>query len=221
MTLTLPRRRFFVTAGLGAAGALTLPTAFVSSQAPSRDEAVMHHVGRELARLYVVHRRQNFFAEHYETFAANLRLLAMVHPDLRSAARKPRKPHDHRLRARQVEEVRKAFGIDISDEPEPAPLPPADDARVRERLGREGIAPTLLRMADAAEAKAARVARSGTGSPFRNAQLEWNLACRFEPEIQLASTIICDAAMIGAGGAPVQVACRVSQIVVVLWRWFC
>ncbi|MGE0392238.1 MAG: hypothetical protein AB7I25_00375 [Vicinamibacterales bacterium] len=221
MTLTLPRRRFFVTAGLGAAGALTVPAAFVSSQTPTRDEAVMHHVGKELARLYRLHRRQNLFAEHYETFAANLRLLAVVHPDLRGAARKPRKPHDHRMRARQAEEVRQAFGIDISNEPEPAALSAKDEARVREQLGREGIGPTLLRMADAAEAKAARMARSGNAPPFRNAQLEWNLACRFEPEIQLASQIICDVASTGVGGAQAQVACRVSVIVVYLWRWLC
>jgi len=221
MTLTLPRRRFFVTAGLGAAGALTVPAAFVSSQTPSRDDVVLHHVGRELARLYKVHRRQNLFAEHYETFAANLRLLAIVYPDLRSAAHKPRKPHDHRRRAREVDEVRKAFGVDISGEPEPAPLSAADDARVRARLGREGLGPTLLRMAEAAEAKAARVARSGSAAPFRNVQLEWGMGCRFEPEIQLASVIICDLASAGVGGAPAQVACRVSQIVVVLWRWFC
>jgi cytochrome c556 len=83
MTTTLPRRRFFVTAGLGAAGALTVPAAFVSSQTPLRDEAVMQHIGKELARLSRLQRSRNLHAEHYETIAANLRLLAMVYPDVR------------------------------------------------------------------------------------------------------------------------------------------
>ncbi len=145
----------------------------------------------------------------------------MTYPDVRAQARKPRKPHDHRARARQVDEVQRMFGIDLSNEPEPAPLSAADDARVRERIGREGVGPTLLRMADAAEAKAARMARSGNAAPFRHAQLEWGMGCRFEQEIQIASTVICELAAAGIGGAQAQAACSVSQLVVVLLRWIC
>jgi hypothetical protein len=220
MTTTVPRRRFFVTAGLGAAGALTVPAAFLSGQTPSRDDAVMHHVGKELARLYKLQRRRNLHAEHYESVAANLRLLAMLYPDIRAEARKPRKPHDHRRRAREAEEVRKAFGVDISTEPEPAPLTAAEEARVRGLLSREGLGPTLLKMADAAEAKAARMARTPDARPFRNAQ--WSgLFCNFQPEIEVASQVICDLSYAGIGGAQVVVACRVSMIVVVVWRWIC
>ncbi len=50
MTMTLPRRRFFVTAGLGAAGTLALPLSPIGAAplAPSRDDAVLHHAGREM-----------------------------------------------------------------------------------------------------------------------------------------------------------------------------
>lgn len=219
MTLTLPRRRFFVTAGLGAAGALTVPAALVSGQTPSREDAVLHHVGKELARLYTLQRRQNLHAEHYETVAANLRLLAMLYPDIRADARRPRKPHDHRERARKLADVRKAFGIDISNEPEPATPSATEDARVRGLLAREGLGPTLLRMADAAEAKAARMARNPDARPFRNAQS--GLFCLFQPEIEVASQIICDLSTAGIGGPQVVVACRVSMVVVVVWRWLC
>lgn len=218
MTTHLPRRRFFVTAGLGAAGALAVPAGFAAAQAPSRDDAVMHHVGKELARLYKLQRQRNLQAEHYQTVAANLRLLAMLYPDLRPEARKPRRPHDHRLRARNLDAVRREFGIDISGEPEPAPRSPAEEARVRELLAREGLAPTLLRMADVAEARAARMASNPDAQRFRNAQ---GLFCNFQPEVEVASQIVCDLASIGAGGAQVVVACRVSLVVVVLWRWIC
>jgi hypothetical protein len=65
--------------------------------------------------------------------------------------------------------VRKHFGIDISGEPGPA-LSAADEATARAQLAAEGFGPTLLRMADAAEAKAGQMARSGVQAPFRNAQ---------------------------------------------------
>lgn len=220
MTLTLPRRRFFVTAGLGAAGALTVPAAFVSGQTLSREDAVMDHVGKELARLYKLQRRRNLHAEHFETVAANLRLLAMLYPDIRAHVRKPRTPHDHRMRARKLEDVRRAFGVDISNEPEPAVLSAADEARVRGLLAREGLGPTLLKMADAAEARAARMARTPDARPFKNAQ--WSgLFCNFQPEIEVASQVICDLSYAGVGGPQVVVACRVSMIVVVVWRWIC
>lgn len=221
MTMTLPRRRFFVTAGLGAAGALAVPLSPLGAarETPSRDDAVLDHVGHEMARLYSLSRRQNLFAEHYQTMAANLRLLAMVYPDIRAGARKPGRPHDHGRRVREVEEVRKAFGIDISNEPEPAALPKADEARVRERFGREGAGPTLLKMAEAADAKAAQMARSSSGPALKHAQ--WYLLCNYQQEIQLASQIICDVSYAGVGGAQVAVACRVSQVVVVLWRLVC
>ena len=69
------------------------------------------------------------------------------------------------------------------------------------------------------EAKAARVARAGDASRFRNAQ--WYLMCNYQPVAQVASLVICDVAQTGTGGAAVQVACRVSQIVVVLWTLVC
>ena len=147
MTMTLPRRQFFVTASLGAAGTLAGPLARLTLAQPaqSMDESVLRHVGKEMARLYKVTRLQTMYAEHYETLAANLRLLALAFPDIRAAARKPPPPHDHRAHARRVEEVRKHLGIDISGEPEPAPLTAAAEARLRTQLAKEGIGPTLLR----------------------------------------------------------------------------
>jgi len=218
MTTHLPRRRFFVTGGLGAAGTLAVPAAFAATQAPSRDDAVMQHVGKELSRLYKLQGQQNLQAEDYQTVAANLRLLAMGYPDLRAEARKPRKPHDHRMRARNLEGARKAFGIDLSGEPESAARSAAEEARVRDLLAREGLGPTLLRMADAADARAARMARNPDAQRFRNAQ---GLFCLFQPEVEVASQIVCDLANIGVGGAPIVVACRVSLVVVVLWKWIC
>lgn len=221
MTMTLPRRRFFVTAGLGAAGALTLPLAPMGAapQAPSRDGAVLHHVGREMARLYTTMKTRPLYAEHYETLAANLRLMAMVFPDIRAEARKPRRAHDHGGHARRVEEVRKHLGIDLSQEPEPAPLSPAEDARVRALLAKEGLGPTLLRMAEAAEAKAAQVARAGQGQPFRNAQFgQW---CTLQPAVELATTLVCSSYALSFGGAQAVTACYVAQVVITIWRWVC
>jgi len=219
MTLTLPRRRFFVTAGLGAAGALTVPAAFVSAQAPTRDAAVMHHVGKELARLYKLRRRQNLQPEHFQTIAGNLRLLAMVFPDVRAEARKPkRRSHDHGMRARQIEEVRKHLGIDISNEPEPAPLSDAEESRLRAQLAAEGLGPTLLRMADAAEARADQMARAGGGIPFRNVQS--NPWCTLVPAVRVANIVVCGTIFSGTG-LPGTVACYVSQLVYLIWDWSC
>lgn len=221
MEITVPRRRFFVTAGLGAAGAMTLPLSRLAAQRqpPSRDDAVMDHVGREFALLYMAAKRGPLYAEHYQSIAANLRLMAMVYPDVRAAAKKSRGPHRHDRRARDVEEVRKHFGIDISGEPEPAPLTAADEAKARAQLAAEGLGPTLLRMADAAAAKASQVARVSDAGRFRSAQ--WYLMCTYQPVAQVASVVICEVAQQGAGGAPVQIACRVSQVVVVLWSLVC
>ena len=221
MTMTLPRRRFFVTAGLGAAGALALPLSPLGAapQAPSRDDAVLHHVGREMARLYKTMKARPLYAEHYETLAANLRLMAMVYPDIRAEARKPRRAHDHGGHARRVEEVRKHLGIDISGEPEPAPPSAAEEARLRTQLAKEGLGPTLLRMADAAEAKAMQVARMGAAPEFRNAQFgQW---CTLTPAVELAYTIVCSSYAASLGGAQALAACYVSQVVVILWRWVC
>ena len=221
MTMTLPRRRFFVTAGLGAAGALapSLAPLGAAQQAPSRDDAVLQHVGREMARLYTLTRSQPLYAEHYLTLAANLRLLAMVYPDIRQAARTPRPVHDHTAHARRVEEVRKHLGIDISGEPEPAPLSGVEDARVRAQLAKEGFGPTLLRMADAAETRAAQVARNGGAVPYRHVQS--GLWCTLQPAVQTASYLVCTSYAASIGGAQALTACYVSQVVVIIWQWFC
>ena len=221
MTMTLPRRRFFVTAGLGAAGALALPLSPLGAapQAPSQDNAVLHHAGREMARLYKTMKGRPLYAEHYETLAANLRLMAMVFPDIRTEARKPRRAHDHGGHARRVEEVRKHLGIDISQEPEPAPLQAAEDARVRAQLAAEGLGPTLLRMAAAAEAKAAQVAQNGQAPQFRDAQFgQW---CTLTPAVEVAATLVCSSFVVSWGGAQAITACYVAQVVITIWRWVC
>lgn len=221
MTMTLPRRQFFVTASLGAAGTLAGPLARLTLAQPaqSMDESVLRHVGKEMARLYKVTRSQTMYAEHYETLAANLRLLALAFPDIRAAARKPPPPHDHRAHARRVEEVRKHLGIDISGEPEPAPLTAAAEARLRTQLAKEGIGPTLLRMADAAEARASQMARTGGSPQFKSAQFgQW---CTLTPAVELAYTIVCSSYAASLGGAQALVACYVSQVVVIIWRWAC
>lgn len=220
MTMTLPRRRFFVTAGLGAAGALALPLTPLGAaqQAPSRDDAVLHHVGREMARLYTVTRSQPMYAEHYLTLAANLRLLAMVFPDIRAAARRPL-VHDHAAHGRRVEEVRRHFGLDISGEPEIAPLSGPDEARVRAKLAKEGLAPTLNQMADLAEARAAQVARSGGVPQLRHVQS--GLWCTLQPAVEFAVQVVCANFVLGAGGVQGQVACAVAQMTIIVWRWVC
>ena len=220
MTMTLPRRRFFVTAGLGAAGALapSLAPLGAAQQAPSRDDAVLQHVGREMARLYRVTRSQPLYAEHYLTLAANLRLLAMVFPDIRAAARRPL-VHDHAAHGRRVEEVRRHFGLDISGEPDSAPLSGPDEARVRGKLAQEGLAPTLNQMADLAEARAAQVARSGGAAQFRHVQS--GLWCTFQPAVEFAVQIVCANFVLSAGGVQAQVACAVAEMTVIVWRWVC
>ncbi|MEQ1896297.1 MAG: hypothetical protein ABL971_02785 [Vicinamibacterales bacterium] len=221
MTMTLPRRQFFVTAGLGAAGTLAGPLAQLTLAQPAQtlDESVLRHVGKELARLYTVTRSQPMYAEHYQTLAANLRLLALSFPDIRAAARRPRPLHDHGAHARRVEEVRKHLGIDISGEPEPAPLTAAEEARLRTQLAKEGLGPTLLRMADAAQARATQVAKMGGAPQFRNAQSgQW---CTLQPAVEVAVTVVCSSYAALLDGAQAAVACAVAQIVIIIWRWVC
>lgn len=221
MTMTLPRRHFIVTAGLGAAGTLAGPLTQLTGAQPAQtmDESVLRHVGKEMARLYKVTKSQPMYAEHFQALAANLRLLALAFPDVRAAARKPRPPHDHGAHARRVEEVRKHLGIDISGEPEPAPPSAAEEVRVRALLAKEGIGPTLLRMADAAEARAAQVAKMGGAPQFRNAQFgQW---CTLQPALEMAYTLVCSSYAFSFGGAQAAVACYVSQVVVIIWRWNC
>jgi hypothetical protein len=45
--------------------------------------------------------------------------------------------------------------------------------------------------------------------------------CNYQPVAQVASIVICEVSGAGIGGAPAVVACRVSQVVVVLWSLMC
>jgi hypothetical protein len=73
-------------------------------------------------------------------------------------------------------------------------------------------------MADAAESRAAQMARTGTDAPFRHVQS--NPWCTLVPAVRVATTIMCGSIFAGAGTAGT-VACYVSQLVYLTWDWAC
>src|SRR5213593_4067128 len=85
-------RRLFM--GSVAGAGLALPLVTIAEPRQEADPVLMH-VGREMARLYTQQRSGRFFAEHSASLASNLRLMALVFPDIRAlATRKPSRHHD-------------------------------------------------------------------------------------------------------------------------------
>lgn len=90
---------------------------------------------------------------------------------------------------------------------------------MRAQLATEGLGPTLLRMAADAEAKAAQVAQNGQAPQYRDAQFgQW---CTLTLALEVASMIVCSTFAGNLGGMQALVACYVSQVVVIIWRWVC
>lgn len=170
MSTTIARRTLFTTgavalAGFGASPWLPAPAA---QRRPAQDDPVLEHVGREFARLHRAAKSGGFRAEHLQSIASNLRLMATASgPALDSLVkqaltRRDFDEHRHHLDPNRVRgEVRQRFGMDVSGEAPPAPLQPEVEKRVRARLVKEGISPSLLALAAQLEQQAGKLAKLG------------------------------------------------------------
>ena len=214
--MVITRRRVVAATGVVLGASLVPLSRIVDAQRAQRaDDAVLDHVGREFARLYRIAKSQPVRAEHLQSAAANFRLMAVAFPDQlvkTAAARGPLESQDHTQHERQIQEVRKRFGMDISAE---APPPPNPDRRaVAARLAREGLAPTLLQIAASLETRAEQLAvRDGVPTPFRLVQ---NPYCVYLPAANTAMDILCAAAFwLGPQGA---VSCAVATAS--YWTYF-
>lgn len=208
----ITRRQVIAATGVVAGASMVPLSKIVDAQRPPRsDEAVLDHVGREFARLYKIAKTGAVRSEHLQSAAANFRLMAVTFPNdlVKAAAARGDsvQPQDHALHARQVQEVRRRFGLDISNEA--MPVPAGDRRATLARLSREGLAPTLLQIAASLEDRAAQIARrEGAATPFQLAQ--FNPYCSYLSASNAAMDIMCAAAFwLGPQGA---VSCAVATV---------
>jgi hypothetical protein len=191
MPPSVTRRRFVVSAGIAGAGVTTFQFSppMTAQRGADPPNPVFEHLGREFARIHKVAKAGPPRAEHLHSLAANFRLLAVVFPNdlIKTAARRSDlNLHDHQRHARQAEEVRRRFGMNITGEG----LPPVDasaEARDRARFEREGLTPTLLTIAARLDAAAARVASRGdVPTPYRQVQY-----CAYLEPMRIAMELTC------------------------------
>jgi hypothetical protein len=217
-------RRLFLGNVAGAGAGLALPLVTIAQSRQKEADPVLVHVGREMARLYKQQRSGPFFAEHYASLAASLRLMALVFPDIRELARRrPRRPvDDHAEHMKRADEVRKHFGIDISREASLPTISAADEARMRRQLAFEGLAPTLLKMADLAEARGREMARNGKAPQIQRVQ-EASPWCPYFPVLVTVQELVCLPVwtVIPGGQATWISVCSVAIVTRVVWQWFC
>jgi len=170
MSTTIARRTLFTVGGVALIGAAARPLlpAVHAQRRQTPDDPVVDHIGREFARLHRAAKGGVFRPEHLQSVAGNLRLLAVaVGPTLDSLvkdalARPDFEQHRHHLDPSRVRgEVRRRFGMDVSDEAPPSPLQPEVERQTRARLRREGLSPSLLAMAMQLERQASRLALLG------------------------------------------------------------
>lgn len=213
-------RRLFMGSVAGAGAGLALPLVTIAEPRQEADPVLMH-VGREMARLYKQQRSGRFFAEHYASLASNLRLMALVFPDIRAlATRKPSRHHDTPAEhLKRAEEVRRQFGIDISGEPMPAPLSAAEEAKARAQLALEGLGPTLVKMAELADARGRDRARNGNAPHVHRVQ--YNPYCVYMPVLKMVATLVCIPVAALLNPALYMTVCSVAMVTQMVWEWVC
>lgn len=213
-------RRTVLGGGGAAALGLVLGKVGHAQQAPAStvNDAVLDQLGREFARLYRASKASVVRSEHLQSAAAGFRIMAVAFPDqvLKASARRfdVDAPANHSAHRRQAEEVRRRFGMDIGNE---VPTLPGPELRVvMRRLAREGLAPTLLRMAQEFEARAGQLARKElSGSSIHLVQGP-NVWCAYLTAAEAARDAMCAAAMFF--GPQAQAACAAA--VAMYWSYY-
>ncbi len=226
MPPTIHRRRFLTTAGLATGGAIALPFAPHLSAQKAGDPVnpALILAGKEFARLYK-HGKSGrpLYSEHFQSAAANFRLFAAtLSDDLVKQAARDRRPIDHHaMHLRRRAETKRLLGVDI-DEPE-MPVPsPDEQARIRAQIAKEGLAPTLLRIADMFDARAAQVARNGGRGNLQNVQ-DQNPWCTLVPSYTMAMSILCNPiiGLIAGANVTLGVSCVVAWTGSLILQWVC
>lgn len=219
------------TAGM-VAGAVPFSQILLAQRGQARgqeDTRLLEHVGREFTRLYkAVKRDGRFRSADLQASAINHRLMALTFPDIRAAAADALAkggipPADHAKHQRQIDEVKRFFGVDVSKELAiigPSMSQPAAARAALAQLAREGLGPTLLKMADALEAQAQLMAVRERDGRDRVELVQASAPyCVLYPQLEQAMEITCVAAYwLGIPGA---VSCAVALVWKLTWYYIC